>query len=393
MTTHISIFDTTLRDGEQSPGCSMTSSEKLRLASKLEALGVDVIEAGFAIASEDDSHAISTIAAALEHPVIASLARANKKDIDAAARALEKAKRPRIHIVLAASDLHLEAKLKMTRNEALDLAVASVRHARSYVDEVQYSLEDATRSDSRYLCEVIGAVIEAGASIVNLPDTVGYAFPLEYRTLFEFVREHVPTIDNVVLSCHCHNDLGMAVANSLAAIQGGALQVECTINGIGERAGNASLEEIAAAMFVRQDYLASHTSGIALNELYSASELLSEIIRVTPAPNKAVVGANAFAHESGIHQHGMLANPLCYEILNPERVGAPTSRIVLGKHSGRHGLMHRLVELGYTVPEAQVERVYGDFISIADKRKSVRDPDLIALAHKAGLSHELALGR
>ncbi len=331
---HVVFFDTTLRDGEQSPGCSMTTQEKLTMAHALEDLGVDVIEAGFAMASEGDFAAIATITQAIRKPRIASLARAKTEDIEMAARALQFADRSRIHVFLASSDLHLEYKLKIGRAEALDLAGESVRLARTHVDDVEFSPEDSTRSDRDFLVEMVRIAVEAGATTINMPDTVGYSTPEEYGRMFAEVRERVPAIDEqgVILSSHCHDDLGLAVANSLAAIQNGARQVECTINGIGERAGNAALEEIAAALYVRGDRYGVSTS-IKLQNLYPTSEVLGQIITFKPSPNKAIVGANAFAHESGIHQHGMLANPLCYEIMTPGLVGVSKTHLVLGKHS------------------------------------------------------------
>ncbi len=350
---HVVFFDTTLRDGEQSPGCSMTTQEKLTMAHSLEDLGVDIIEAGFAMASEGDFAAIATITQAIRKPRIASLARAKTEDIEMAARALQFADRSRIHVFLASSDLHLEYKLKISRAEALDLCGESVRLARSLCDDVEFSPEDATRSERDFLVEMVRIAVEAGATTINMPDTVGYSTPEEYGQMFREVRERVPAINEkgVVLSSHCHDDLGLAVANSLAAIQAGARQVECTINGIGERAGNAALEEIAAAVYVRGDRYGVST-GIKLDQLYPTSEVLGQLITFKPSPNKAVVGANAFAHESGIHQHGMLANPLCYEIMTPALVGVAKTHLVLGKHSGSAALRHRLEQLGFTVSRA-----------------------------------------
>src|ERR1700689_5445725 len=345
------FFDTTLRDGEQSPGCSMNTPEKLRLAHALEALGVDIIEAGFAIASPGDFAAISSICREVRGPRIASLARTRKEDIQAAARSLEGAGRAGIHVFLASSDIHLEHKLKISRAEALEQAGTAVRLARSYVDDVEFSPEDATRSDPDYLCSVVTVAIEAGASTINLPDTVGYCVPNEYGAMFRMLRERVPQVAGITLSSHCHNDLGMAVANSLAAIEGGARQIECTINGIGERAGNAALEEIAAAIITRHDRY-PYTNGIGMTELYPTSKMLGEISSFSCSPNKAVVGKNAFAHESGIHQHGVLANPLTYEIMTPASVGFTGQNIVLGKHSGRRALEHRLTELGHTLTKS-----------------------------------------
>jgi 2-isopropylmalate synthase len=386
----ITIFDTTLRDGEQSPGCSMNVQEKLRMAHALEALGVDVIEAGFAIASEGDARAIEAVSKEVRDPSICSMARANKEDVEAAARALEGANRSRIHIVLASSDLHLECKLKITRAEALERAASSVSLASSLVDEVEYSPEDCTRSDPDFLCQMVATVIDAGAKIINLPDTVGYSIPAEYAAKFELIRSRVPQAAGVVLSSHCHNDLGLAVANTLAAISAGAQQVEGTINGIGERAGNAALEEIAAVLMVRRDQFPV-THSLVLERLYPTSQLLAEIIGFGPQPNKAVVGRNAFAHEAGIHQHGVLANPLTYEIMSPAALGVPHNQIVLGKHSGRRALAHRLRELGVFLDRTELDDVYEGFMKRADRKKAVFDLDLLALipAHKRPVAQSL----
>ncbi len=383
------FFDTTLRDGEQSPGCSMTTQEKLTMAHALEDLGVDVIEAGFAMASEGDFAAIATITQAVRKPRICSLARSKAEDIEMAARALEHADRARIHVFLAASDLHLEYKLKMTREQALDQCAESVRLARTLSDDVEFSPEDATRAEREYLIQMVQVAVEAGATTINMPDTVGYTTPGEYERMFRQVRERIPAIDanGVVLSSHCHDDLGLAAANSLAAIQGGARQVECTINGIGERAGNASLEEIAAALYVRADHYGV-TNNIKLNQLYPTSQILGQIITFQPSPNKAIVGANAFAHESGIHQHGMLANPLCYEIMTPSLVGAAKTNLVLGKHSGRAALRHRYAELGYELTRDELQHTYYRFVALADRKKNVYDQDLLGL-----LPDEIRLSR
>jgi 2-isopropylmalate synthase len=377
---HVVFFDTTLRDGEQSPGCSMTTQEKLTMAHALEDLGVDIIEAGFAMASEGDFAAIATITQAIRKPRIASLARAKTEDIEMAARALQFADRARIHVFLASSDLHLEYKLKIGRQEALDLAGESVRLARSLADDVEFSPEDATRSDRDFLIEMVRIAVEAGATTINMPDTVGYMTPEEYGQMFREVRARIRAIDerNIVLSSHCHDDLGLAVANSLAAISAGARQVECTINGIGERAGNASLEEIAAALYVRGDQFGVSTS-IKLANLYPTSEVLGQIITFKPSPNKAIVGTNAFAHESGIHQHGMLANPLCYEIMTPSLVGVSKTHLVLGKHSGRAALRHRLEQLGFTLTREELQQTYYRFVAMADRKKNIYDQDLIGI--------------
>jgi 2-isopropylmalate synthase len=382
MSSHnqIVFFDTTLRDGEQSPGCTMHHDEKLRMAHQLAALGVDVLEAGFAIASQGDSDSIRMIAREVRGPRIASLARCKREDIEAAARSIEPAEKARIHTFLASSDLHLEAKLKITRAEALDQAASSVRLARTFADDVEFSAEDATRTDPDFLVEIVTVAVQAGATTINIPDTVGYTTPDEYAATFRMLIEKVPGIDDVILSTHCHNDLGMAVANTLAGIHAGARQAECTINGIGERAGNAALEEIAAALMVRRDKL-PYTNNIKLNQLFPTSQMLAEFISFGCSPNKAVVGANAFAHESGIHQHGMMANPLTYEIMTPESVGVPATNMVLGKHSGRRLLEQRLVELGHTLTRAQLDDVYHRFTELADRKKSIYDQDLLGLLH------------
>jgi 2-isopropylmalate synthase len=374
------FFDTTLRDGEQSPGCSMTTQEKLTMAHALEDLGVDIVEAGFAMASEGDFAAIATITQAVRKPRIASLARAKTEDIEMAARALQFADRARIHVFLAASDLHLEYKLKMSRAQAIEQTGESVRLARSLADDVEFSPEDATRADREFLIEMVRVAVEAGATTINMPDTVGYTTPEEYGAMFRQVRERIPAIDaeGVILSSHCHDDLGLAVANSLAAIQGGARQVECTINGIGERAGNAALEEIAAALYVRRDHFGLQ-NGIALDKLYPASQVLGQIITFRPSPNKAVVGDNAFAHESGIHQHGMLANPLCYEIMTPSLVGVARTHLVLGKHSGRAALRNHLEQLGFALTREELQQTYYRFVALADRKKNIYDQDLIGL--------------
>jgi 2-isopropylmalate synthase len=374
----IHFFDTTLRDGEQSPGCSMTHHEKLALAHALADLGVDILEAGFAIASDGDFAAISAIAQEIRAPKVASLARARREDIVRAAQAVEKAARPRIHVFLASSDIHLQYKLKISREEALEQAAKMVALARTYVEDVEFSPEDSTRTDREFLCQFVGAAISAGATTINLPDTVGYATPEEYAAMFAMIRERVPGADRVILSTHCHDDLGLAVANTLAAIRAGARQVECTINGIGERAGNAALEEIAAALHVRGDaYPYEHN--LKLDRLYPVSQQLTSTISFGPAPNKAIVGTNAFAHEAGIHQHGVLSNPLTYEIMTPVSVGVPANRMVLGKHSGRAMLRTRLHELGYRLSPADLDIAYRAFTELADRKKAIYDQDLINL--------------
>jgi 2-isopropylmalate synthase len=376
----IVFFDTTLRDGEQSPGCSMTTQEKLSMAHALEDLGVDIIEAGFAMASEGDFAAIATITQAIRKPRIASLARATTEDIEMASRSLKFAERARIHVFLASSDLHLEYKLKMSRQQALDQTGEAVRLARSLCDDVEFSPEDATRSERSFLVEMVKIAIEAGATTINMPDTVGYTTPEEYAQMFREVRERIPAIDKqgIILSAHCHDDLGLAVANSLAAISAGVRQVECTINGIGERAGNAAMEEIAAALYVRGDHF-KVTSSINLNLLYPTSQILGQIITFRPSPNKAIVGDNAFAHESGIHQHGMLANPLTYEIMTPTLVGVAKTHLVLGKHSGRAALRNRLEQLGYTLTRDELQHTYYRFVALADRKKNIYDYDLVGI--------------
>jgi 2-isopropylmalate synthase len=380
--SQIVFFDTTLRDGEQSPGCTMHHAEKLRMAHQLAALGVDIIEAGFAIASDGDSASIRAIATEVRGARIASLARCKREDIEAAARAVEPAAKNRIHVFLATSDLHLQAKLKITREQALDQAAEAVRLARTFVDDVEFSTEDGTRSDLDFLIKVIEVAVQAGATTINIPDTVGYTTPAEYKQLFETVRTRVAGSENIIYSTHCHDDLGMAVANSLAGVEGGARQVECTINGIGERAGNAALEEIAAALATRHDRY-PYTSNIVMTELYPTSKMLGEIISFQCSPNKAVVGKNAFAHESGIHQHGVLANPLTYEIMTPASVGFTGQNIVLGKHSGRRALEHRLTELGHTLTKPELDAVYTRFTELADRKKSIYDQDIVALLHES----------
>ena len=377
---HVLIFDTTLRDGEQSPGCSMTTQEKLSMAHALEDLGVDILEAGFAMASEGDFAAIATITQAIRKPRITSLARAKSEDIVMAARALEHADRARIHVFLASSDLHLEYKLKMSREQALAQAAESVRQARALCDDVEFSPEDATRSDREFLIEMVRVAIQAGATTINMPDTVGYSTPEEYAQMFRQVRERIPAIDaeGIILSSHTHDDLGLAVANSLAAVEAGARQVECAVNGIGERAGNAALEEVAAALYVRADRYGVTTS-IQLDKLVPTSQTLGQIITFAPSPNKAIVGANAFAHESGIHQHGMLANPLCYEIMTPTSVGAASTLLVLGKHSGRAALRNRLEQLGFTLSREELQQTYYRFVALADRKKNIYDQDLVGL--------------
>jgi len=374
----IAIFDTTLRDGEQSPGCSMNLDEKLQMARQLEALGVDVIEAGFPVASEDDFAAVQAVARECRKPIIAALCRALPRDIERAWQAVSGAARPRIHTFLATSDIHLAYKLQKTREEALVMIREGVRAAKSFTEDVEFSAEDATRSDWDFLVEVFTVAIEAGATVLNVPDTVGYTVPDEYGRLIRHLREKVPGIDGVTISVHCHNDLGLAVANSLAAVGAGARQVECTVNGIGERAGNAALEEFVMALSVRRDALPFET-GIHREAIYRASQLLSNITGSEVQPNKAIVGRNAFAHESGIHQHGMLSHHSTYEIMTPESVGAGRTNLVLGKHSGRHALAKRFEELGYPLDKVALEKAYKLFTKLSDQKKEIFDEDLLAI--------------
>jgi len=375
----ILIFDTTLRDGEQSPGCSMNTEEKLVLARQLERLGVDIIEAGFPIASQGDFEAVQRVAREIGGVRVAGLARCTRKDIDTAHEALKDAARPRIHTFLATSDIHLQYKLKMSRQDALRNVREYVGHARSLCSDIEFSPEDSTRSDPDFLCEVLQAAVESGATTLNIPDTVGYTMPEEYGRLISKIRQTVKG-ENLTISCHCHNDLGMAVANSLAAVAAGARQVECTVNGIGERAGNAAMEEVVMGIFVRSDMF-PFQCGIDRSQIHATSELLSQTLGFNVQPNKAIVGRNAFAHEAGIHQHGVLSNPLCYEIMTPESVGMPGDRIVLGKHSGRHALVYRFKQLGIEVSHDELDALYTKFTQLADRKKKVYDQDLISMVN------------
>jgi 2-isopropylmalate synthase len=377
------FFDTTLRDGEQSPGCTMHSGEKLRMAHQIASLGVDILEAGFAIASEGDSESIRTIAREVgtaRGPIIASLARCRREDIEAAARSVEPAARARIHTFLSTSDLHLAAKLQITREQALDQIAEMVALARTYAEDVEFSPEDATRTDRDFLIKVCEIAIEAGATTLNLPDTVGYCIPQDYAQMFLDVRARIPRIDaeNIILSAHCHDDLGLAVANTLAAIEAGVRQAECAINGIGERAGNASLEELAAIFTTRRDKL-PYRHNIVMSKLYPTSQMLTECITFGAAPNKAIVGANAFAHAAGIHQHGVMVNPLTYEIMTPESVGVAHNSLVLGKHSGRRALEQRYAELGQKLTRPELDTIYHRFTELADRKKTIYDQDLLSL--------------
>ena len=378
MTDHVIIFDTTLRDGEQSPGASMNAAEKMRIAIQLEKLGVDVIEAGFPAASEGDFEAVSQIAGRLKKSEVAGLARATKPDIDRAWQAIRNSARPRIHTFIATSDIHLEYKLKMSRDEVIRAAVEAVTYAKSLTDNVEFSAEDGSRSDRDYLCRVFEAAIAAGATTVNLPDTVGYAIPGEFAELVRHIKQHTPNIDKAVLSVHCHDDLGLATANTLAAIHNGARQAEVTINGIGERAGNTSLEEVVMALHTRANFLKSGTR-IKTEYIYPTSRLVSMITGLLVQPNKAIVGANAFAHEAGIHQDGILKNPMTYEIMKPETIGLSANKLVLGKHSGRHALRTQLKDLGYDLSDEELNLVFGKFKELADKKKHVMDEDLEAI--------------
>ncbi|MCU1292180.1 MAG: 2-isopropylmalate synthase [Bryobacterales bacterium] len=374
--SRVYIFDTTLRDGEQSPGCSMTKAEKLKMASQLVELGVDILEAGFPIASDGDFESVDAISRDFPNAKVAALARCCTQDIERAAEALQHARRPRIHTFIATSDIHLKYKLKRTREQVLDAAIKAVALARNYADDVEFSAEDATRTDLEYLEQVCNAVVDAGARTVNLPDTVGFSVPDEYA---ELIGRMVKVLgDRAIVSVHCHDDLGLAVANSLAAVRAGARQVECTINGIGERAGNAALEEIVMAVRTRQDRLPFQIN-IQSEKLYSTSQMLTQFISFGPQPNKAIVGENAFAHEAGIHQDGYLKEKSTYEIISPQSVGVPEGKLVLGKHSGRHALKNRTEDLGFQLTHEELEEVYKRFTSVADNKKGMRDQEIAKL--------------
>ncbi|MBQ3456013.1 MAG: 2-isopropylmalate synthase [Synergistaceae bacterium] len=374
----VKIFDTTLRDGEQSPGCSMNLSEKIVMARQLEKLGVDIIEAGFAIASPMDFKSIQAIAGAAPKCTIASLARANTRDIDTAWEAVKDAQKPRIHVFIATSDVHMQYKLRMSREQVLSTITEMVSYAKAKCNDIEFSAEDASRSDREFLAQAFSNAIAAGATTINVPDTVGYSTPQEMGELITYLREHVTGIDTVDISVHCHNDLGMGVANSLACVKAGATQVECTVNGIGERAGNASLEEIVMAMHTRRDFYDADTN-INTREIYRSSRLLSNIIGVPISPTKPVVGANAFAHEAGIHQHGMITNAQTYEIMNPDEIGVPHRALVLGKHSGKHAIRERLESMGYEIPDEELEDIFTRFKKLADEKKTITSSDLEAL--------------
>jgi len=378
------VLDTTLRDGEQAPGCSMNLSEKLEVAKRLEKLGIDIIEAGFPACSSGDLESVKAITGVIKNSIVAGLCRCIDKDIDAAKEALAKAVSPRMHLFLATSPVHMEHKLKMTPAQVLEQAVASVKYAKKFCNDIEFSAEDAFRSDPDFICKVFGAVIKAGALTVNFPDTVGYAMPAEFGERIRYVKKHTPGMEKARLSVHCHNDLGLAAANSIAAIESGADQVECTINGIGERAGNASLEELVMMLRVRRDYFSADT-GIDSTQIYSVSRLVSQVTGVKVQPNKAIVGENAFAHEAGIHQHGVMVNRETYEIMTPESIGIPKNTMVLGKHSGRHAFEERLRELGFGTDgsfregDETFEKIFAEFKELADKKKTVNDRDIEAI--------------
>ncbi len=384
-TSIVQIFDTTLRDGEQSPGATMNVEEKLVIARQLEKLGVQVIEAGFAAASEGDADAVARVAEAVSAPVVLSLARTRQPDIEAALRSVAKAKHPGIHVFIATSELHLARKLMMSHQEVIDAACWAVEFARRHVDHVEFSAEDASRSDPDYLVQVFGAVIAAGARVLNVPDTTGYAVPEEFGALFRHLIAHTPGGDRVTWSAHCHNDLGMAVANSLAAVRNGARQIECTINGIGERAGNTSLEEVVMAIRTRRDTFAGVDVAVRTEQIYPSSRLLSQITGIPIPINKPIVGDNAFAHEAGIHQDGVLKDKLTYEIMRPESVGLASNKLVLGKHSGRHAFAQRLAELGVDFDGVDMNAAFARFKALADRKKHVYDEDLVALVTETGV--------
>ena len=388
MSDKIFIFDTTLRDGEQSPGCSMNLTEKLTLARQLERLGVDIIEAGFPIASDGDFESVKAVAKAVTGLTICGLARTAEADIERAAQALDGARAPRIHTFIATSDIHLEHKLRMSRQQVLDETVRAVTQARGYVDDVEFSAEDATRSDRDYLVEIFSAALEAGARTLNVPDTVGYTMPDEYSALMTYLIENVPGSERAVFSVHCHNDLGLAVANSLAAVRAGARQIECTVNGIGERAGNTSLEEAVMAIKTRPDVCGGADTEISTTEIYPSSRMLSSITGVAVQPNKAIVGENAFAHEAGIHQDGVLKAAITYEIMTPKSIGRASNELVLGKHSGRHAFAERLKELGLEIEGEEFQKAFKRFKDLADAKKVIYNEDLEAIVADSSISTE-----
>ncbi|SRR5579875_257775 len=378
---YVRIFDTTLRDGEQSPGATMNVDEKLAIARQLERLNVDVIEAGFAASSPGDFESVQRVAQTVTEPIVLSLARTREADVDQALRSVEKARRPGIHIFIATSEIHMRHKLNMTREDVLEAATWAVARAKQHLDYIEFSAEDASRSEWSYLAMVCAEVIRAGAQVINLPDTTGHAIPEEFGRMFAYMREHVPDADRVIWSAHCHNDLGLAVANSLAAVQNGARQIECTINGIGERAGNTSLEEVVMAMRTRRDLMGVE-SRVNTRQIYPASRLLAQIIGQPVPPNKPIVGDNAFAHEAGIHQDGVLKYKLTYEIMQPEDIGIPSNKLVMGKHSGRHAFVNRLAELGIDTGAIDVNKAFADFKALCDKKKIVYDDDILALVQE-----------
>ena len=387
MKKKIYIFDTTLRDGEQTPGVSLNAKEKLEIAKNLEALGVDIIEAGFPVTSKGDFEGVKLIAQNIKNSTVNALARANKKDIDTAYEAIKEAKRKRIHTFLATSDVHMKYKLKMTREEVLEKIREMVSYARTLVDEVEFSPEDGSRTEKEFLYKVLETAIEAGATVLNIPDTVGYSTPNEFGKLIKDIKENVNGIENVILSVHCHNDLGLAVANSLAAIENGAEQIECAVNGLGERAGNAALEEIIMALKTRNDIYKINLD-VNTEKIYRLSSLVSHFTGVKVQPNKAIVGANAFAHESGIHQHGVLTNRETYEIMTPESVGFKTNNMVLGKHSGRHAFENRVKELGYDILKEDIQEAFIKFKELADKKKEISDKDIEAILNHGRIELE-----
>ncbi len=379
----IFIFDSTLRDGEQSPGATLSSQGKFQIASQLAKLGVDIIEAGFPIASEDDANAVKTISEQIKGPSICALARCKKEDMETALKSFEKAQKPRLHLVLATSEIHRKYKLDKTKSEIIKMAKESVHYAKKYISEVEFSPEDATRTEKDFLLEVCQAVANEGADIINIADTVGYSTPEEFGALINFLRHNID--EKIIISVHCHNDLGLAVANSLSGLKNGATQVECTINGIGERAGNASLEEIVMNLIVRKEYFGFQT-GIKTEEIYRTSKLVSSLTGIMVQPNKAIVGENAFRHESGIHQDGILKYKGTYEIINPQMIGVPESELVLGKHSGRHALQNNLKQLGFNVGEDKIDKIFERFKQLADKKKDITDIDLIVIAEEETVS-------
>lgn len=382
MPVRIKIFDTTLRDGEQTPGVNLNINEKLEIARQMQKLGVDVMEAGFAIASPGDFEAVKAIARNIKGVTIASLSRAVEKDIDRSWEAVQYAENPRIHTFLATSDIHMKYKLKMTEEQVVERAAAMVKYAKKYCSDIEFSPEDAGRTRPEFLYRVLEAVIEAGATVVNIPDTVGYTMPAEFGKMIKGIRENVKNIHKAEISVHCHNDLGLAVANTLSALENGAVQLECTINGLGERAGNAALEEIIMAINTRKDYFGNFIHNIDTTQIYRTSKLVASLTGVSVQPNKAIVGANAFAHESGIHQHGVLSEKTTYEIMTPESIGLAQNRMVLGKLSGRHAFEERLKEMGYGLPPEEVQKAFEKFKDLADKKKTVTDRDIEALVEE-----------